>query len=143
MRLGSEQLNIQRIIVNEELLVGSHLKVESLSPVVAYSTVIEGEKKRTQYFSPLEETFGQILRENIIKKYKAIYSENTLEEDSFEVIPIATEKYTRSVVYYKNFIINGYNGKFILLGNPTLIQLALESGLGGKNAQGFGCIRAI
>lgn len=70
------------------------LRLGSLSPVVAYSTVIEGEKKRTQYFSPLEETFGQILRENIIKKYKAIYSENTLEEDSFEVIPIATEKYT-------------------------------------------------
>ena len=143
LRLGNQQLNIQRVIVDEELLVGSYLKVESLSPVVAYSTVIEGEKKRTQYFSPLDKAFSQILRENIIKKYKAIYGESTLEEDSFEVIPIATEKYIKSVVYYKNFIINGYNGKFILLGNPTLIQLALESGLGGKNAQGFGCIRAI
>ena len=143
LRLGNQQLNVQRIIVNEELLVGSYLKVESLSPVVAYSTVLEGEKKHTQYFSPLEKAFSQILGENIVKKYKAIYGENTLEDESFEVIPIATEKYIKSVVYYKNFIINGYNGKFILLGNPTLIQLALESGLGGKDAQGFGCIRAI
>ena len=143
LRLGCKELKVKALNIHEEPLVGSYLKVESLSPIVAYSTVLEGEKKRTRYYGPLEPLFSQILRENIIKKYRAIYGEKVLEDEHFEVVPIATEHYKKSVIYYKNFIINGYNGRFLLIGNPVLIQLALEAGLGGKNAQGFGCIQVV
>ena len=143
IQLGKNRLRADRLeIIKEEIQTG-HLKVKSLSPVVAYSTIQVEDKKRTQYYSPQEEAFSNILRENILKKYKALYGEENLMDDSFEVIPIATEDYKKSVVYYKNFIINGYNGSFVLIGNPRLIQLAIEAGLGGKNAQGFGCIEAI
>ena len=140
LRLGSNELQVTKLIVKEEALVGDYLKIRTLSPIVAYSTTIEAGKKKTLYYTPKDELFSKVLRENIIKKYKAIYGEEQLENNDFEVLSIATEKYQKSVIYYKNFIINGYSGNYVLLGNPTLIQLALEAGLGGKNAQGFGCI---
>lgn len=142
IRLGSNELQVTKLIVKEESLVGDYLKVRTLSPIVAYSTIIEAGKKKTLYYTPQDEQFSKVLRENIIKKYKSIYGESALQNDDFEVLAIATEKYQKSVVYYKNFIINGYSGNYVLLGNPVLIQLALEAGLGGKNAQGFGCIEA-
>lgn len=142
IRLGSNELQVTKLIVKEESLVGDYLKVRTLSPIVAYSTIIEAGKKKTLYYTPQDEQFSKVLRENIIKKYKSIYGERPLKNEDFEVIAIATEKYQKSVVYYKNFIINGYSGNYVLLGNPVLIQLALEAGLGGKNAQGFGCIEA-
>ena len=44
----------------------------------------------------------------------------------------------------KQLLFSGFkNGSFVLIGNPRLIQLAIEAGLGSKNAQGFGCIEAI
>ena len=142
IRLGSNELQVTKLIVKEESLVGDYLKVRTLSPVVAYSTIIEAGKKKTLYYTPQDEQFSKVLRENIIKKYKSIYGERPLQNEDFEVLAIATEKYQKRVVYYKNFIINGYSGNYVLLGNPVLIQLALEAGLGGKNAQGFGCIEA-
>ncbi len=149
IRLGSNELQVTKLIVKEESLivkeeslVGDYLKVRTLSPVVAYSTIIEAGKKKTLYYTPQDEQFSKVLRENIIKKYKSIYGERPLQNEDFEVLAIATEKYQKSVVYYKNFIINGYSGNYVLLGNPVLIQFALEAGLGGKNAQGFGCVEA-
>ena len=142
IRLGSNELQVTKLIVKEESLTGDYLKIRTLSPIVAYSTIIEAGKKKTLYYTPQDEQFSKVLRENIIKKYKSIYGERPLQNEDFDVLAIATEKYQKSVVYYKNFIINGYSGNYVLLGNPVLIQLALEAGLGGKNAQGFGCIEA-
>ena len=143
LRLGKWNCDVVSARVLEEWLVGSYLKVETLSPVVAYSTILENEKKRTKYYGPLDQEFGLILRENVIKKYKAITGKEELEDENFDVVAIAGEEYKKSIVYYKDFVIVGFSGKFMLVGNPSLIQLVLEAGLGGKNAQGFGCIREI
>jgi len=47
------------------------------------------------------------------------------------------------VLTYKGTLIKGYSGRFVLEGDQNLIELALSSGLGSKNSQGFGYIKLI
>lgn len=48
-----------------------------------------------------------------------------------------------AIIKYKGTVIKGYSGDFILKGNPELIKLAYDTGLGSKNSQGFGCIEVM
>lgn len=148
-QLGRNEVNIISIRKEEEPLVGEQITVRSLSPIVAYNTILEGDKKKTQYYSPQDPEFETILRQNIIKKYKAIFAERLecaaqdFTDEDFHITPIKPKQIAKSIVYYKGFVIVGFNGQFKLTGNPVLLQLALEAGLGGKNAQGFGMIQMI
>lgn len=150
-RLGRNNVKVISINKEEEPLVGNCITVRSLSPIVAYNTLLEGEKKKTQYYSPLEVEFENILRQNVIKKYHAIFEKEgstnhearVFTAEDFCIKPLKPKQISKSIVYYKGFIIVGFNGQFEITGDPALLQLALEAGLGGKNAQGFGLIQLL
>ncbi|PNV79087.1 MAG: CRISPR-associated endoribonuclease Cas6, partial [Dictyoglomus turgidum] len=44
----------------------------------------------------------------------------------------------RKVVIFKNTPIEGWAGVFELSGDPALIAITYEAGLGNKNSEGFG-----
>ncbi|WP_054740975.1 CRISPR-associated endoribonuclease Cas6 [Cellulosilyticum ruminicola] len=148
-RLGHNEVRIISISKEEEPLVGEEIVVRSLSPIVAYNTVLEEEKKKTKYYGPEDMEFERILRQNLIKKYNSIVEMNPslkvveFKEDDFRITVVKPKMLSKAIVYYKGFVIVGFNGKFKLQGHPILLQLALEAGLGGKNAQGFGCMQYI
>ncbi|HOP93389.1 MAG TPA: CRISPR-associated endoribonuclease Cas6 [Acetivibrio thermocellus] len=114
-------------------------KIRMLSPVTAYSTL---DDKRTVYFSPYNHDFKRIIRDNLIKKYKAFYKKNCGNDMDFD-IEIASDKCTKVISNYDGFIIEGWMGDFVLRGNQELIKLAYDAGVGGKNSQGFGCFKLI
>jgi len=62
-------------------------------------------------------------------------------EEDVEIEPISKTKL--SVVKYKDFVIKGYSGKFIMKGPVPLLQMGIGTGLGSKNSQGFGCVEVI
>lgn len=148
-QLGRNEVNIISISKEEEPLVGHEIVVRSLSPVVAYNTILEKDKKKTKYYGPEDIEFENILRQNLIKKYKSIVEMNPslkmeeFTENDFKITVLKPKMLSKAIVYYKGFVIVGFNGQFKLQGHPILLQLALEAGLGGKNAQGFGCIQYI
>ncbi|CAA7602828.1 CRISPR associated protein Cas6 [Acididesulfobacillus acetoxydans] len=47
------------------------------------------------------------------------------------------------IIEYKGGIIKGYSGSLELYGVRSLLQLAVDAGLGSKNAQGFGCLELM
>lgn len=129
------------VITSLELLsvpVSSDLTVRTLSPICVYSTalLLDG-RKRTVYYSPDEKEFSELIRQNAIKKYNAYYQTEP-EENALKVIPLGRTREVKSS--YKGFVIKGYDGRFRLVGSETLIKIALEAGLGGKNAEGKGMI---
>ncbi len=63
--------------------------------------------------------------------------ERAFTKEDFRISPINPKQISKSIVYYKGFVVVGFNGQFELTSNPILLQLALEAGLGGKNVQGF------
>ncbi|SHK20745.1 CRISPR-associated protein, Cas6 family [Anaerobranca californiensis DSM 14826] len=140
--LGKNKVKVDRINTNELALDKNEVKIRTLSPIVVYSTVTIYDKKQTIYHKPGEEGFEILLKENLEKKYTTIFGKK-LEEKDFEIKAIYPERIKMAIIKYKGTVIKGYSGDFILKGNPELIKLAYDTGLGSKNSQGFGCIEVI
>ncbi|MGI5875572.1 MAG: CRISPR-associated endoribonuclease Cas6 [Dethiobacteria bacterium] len=142
-RIGPTQLEIDRIDVAEIHISKDKVQVHMLSPLTVYSTLPSSEGRRyTYYYSPFEPRFGELTRENLIKKYKLIHG-SPPPNDEFAIEPLAVEEKDHKVTRYKNFIIKGWMGDYELRGDPALLQVALSAGLGAKNSQGYGCCRLV
>jgi len=98
--------------------------------------------KKTYYYNPSEKEFPMLIKENIIKKYKAFYRKMPSSEEFF-IEPIKLDNRNEKIVIYKGFVIKGWMGKFKLKGEPELLKLAYNAGLGAKNSQGFGMFEII
>lgn len=140
IKIGKNILEVDKIETINFIPTDS-LKVVTRSPVTAYSTYLdENYKKKTLYYHPDDPKFKEILEKNIIKKYKAIYNEEPSK--SIEIKHVG--KSPKSVVViYKGIKIKGWLTAFDLYGDPELIKIAYETGLGGKNSQGFGFIEKV
>ena len=114
-------------------------KVYTKSPVVVYSTLTGGDKKKTYYYNPVEKEFTELVRKNLLNKYSAAFGKEP-EDDDFRIIPLDASRLKESVVLYKGTVIKGYSGEFLIKGSSELTNLAYDAGIGSKNSQGFGCI---
>lgn len=124
-------------VIKEE--IKEEMVVYTLSPITVYSTVEILGRKKTYYYNPYEKEFSILIRENLIKKYISYYEIEP--ENTYLEIVSYNKKIKQSILNYKGFIIKGWNGEFVLKGSKELIDMALSSGLGSKNSQGFGCIK--
>lgn len=139
--LSNENLFVKSLEVKNELINSDKVIVRTLSPITVYSTLYRAEGgKYTCYYSPKDKEFGKLVSENIIKKYVAYLKKEPVTKQ-FCIKPIGKSRL--HVLTYKGTLIKGYSGKFILDGEKELIELALVSGLGSKNAQGFGYIKLL
>lgn len=137
--LGRNILNVEKVEIENCAIDKEEVIVRTLSPIVVYSTLFRADgSKYTCYFTPGEPDFERIISENLIKKYRAI---NHSDGEEFECISVKSiGPFRQNLVIYKDFIIKGVSGKFVLKGDKRLLQMGLDAGLGSKNSQGFGCI---
>ncbi|WP_221040635.1 CRISPR-associated endoribonuclease Cas6 [Gelria sp. Kuro-4] len=45
----------------------------------------------------------------------------------------------QKVLYFKDTVVKGWLGQYVFEGDPAMLQVALDCGIGAKNSQGFGC----
>lgn len=121
-------------IINKHINSNS-VVFETVTPVVVRSTLPDGY---TLYYSPTDVEFVKGIKQNFIKKYSAVYGECPTE---IEVNPLGIHK--KVVTNYKGTWINAYNGRYELKGDSKSLEFIYNSGLGIKNAQGFGMVRII
>ncbi|MFY9413867.1 MAG: CRISPR-associated endoribonuclease Cas6 [Tepidanaerobacteraceae bacterium] len=141
VRLGHAQVKVTDISLEKDLVDDEKIKINTLSPIVVYSTLLRPNgRKYTCYFEPGEKDFDVIMDNNLRNKYKAFHQTEPPAEH-VSIRPLKQPKL--SIIDYKNFIIKGYSGTFILSGPAPLLQTAVECGLGSKNSQGFGCVRVL
>ncbi|NLY18305.1 MAG: CRISPR-associated endoribonuclease Cas6 [Clostridiaceae bacterium] len=133
-RLEVESIEMERDKPEKEIYV------KTLSPIVVYSTLFDAAGgKYTCYFMPGEAKFKSLIQENLRKKTIAFGLDP--QDGILNIEPIG--RIEQKIITYKGFIIKGSEGKFKLKANENLINMALNSGLGSKNSQGFGCIIRI
>lgn len=138
LRIGQNMVKARSIEVIENGQDLDSILVSSLSPIVAYSTFIKPDgRKYTNYYKASDDEFTRIVRENIFKKYELIYGKEA-EDKNFKIDLVGQEM--MNIVYYRKTVIRGVSGKFFLEGNKDLIKVAIDTGLGSKNSQGFGMI---
>lgn len=136
--LGKNSVKVNKIETSYNEL-GNSEKIYTKSPITVYSTLQNADKKKTYYYSPYEEEFSELIRNNLINKYKALYNKFP-QNHSFDIKLLSTREPKESVLNYKGTIIKGWNGEFLIKGSKELLQIAYDAGLGSKNSQGFGCI---
>lgn len=140
MFFGKSGVPINKVYLKKMEIEGEKVIVKTLSPIVLYSTLLRSDgRKYTCYFQPGDPDYEQLFTENLKKKYLAIYGRKPLGE--VNVKSLGTQKLR--VINYKNFIVKGYSGKLELQGPQELLQIGLDSGLGSKNSQGFGCVEIV
>lgn len=142
LKLGRNKVNINSLEVSNLDLADQKYRIKMLSPVTIYSTLSKADgKKKTYYYSPFEDEFSELIAENARKKYKAYYGKDA--EGKLSVKPFKVNSRNQKVISYKRTIIKGWMGLYELEGDSELISMVYDTGLGGKNAQGFGCFEII
>jgi CRISPR-associated endoribonuclease Cas6 len=141
INLGNSDVEIEQVTFEKDIVKDNKIKICSLSPIVLYSTLFRPDgRKYTCYFQPGENDYNKLLENNLKKKYMAFYKQEITDGE----VKIACLNQPRlSIINYKNTIIKGYTGTFILSGPIPLLQIAVDSGLGSKNSQGFGCVKIL
>lgn len=141
LRLGPQELEIEKVNVRQFKVNGNQVIVRTLSPAVLYSTLLRPDgRKYTVYFQPGELDYDRLFNENLRKKYRAI-GKGEATDEMIKIKPLGLQR--MRIITYKNTVIKGYSGKLHLDGPNELLQLAVDGGIGSKNSQGFGCVEIV
>lgn len=144
-RIGNQILEVQALDVDIPLVDKGEIFIQTLSPIVAYSTMIRPDgRKYTAYFEPREEDFSSNVIQNLKRKAMLLHGEKA-SAMHITIKPIGKHK-QHIMKYIKDgheTIIKGYSGRFILKGSQPLLQTAIDVGLGSKNASGFGLVEMV
>jgi len=143
VHLGDVRLEVKEMSAASHRVQTQPLRVRMLSPVVVYSTMKpENGRAYTYYYAPFEPRFAELIAANLAKKHLIIYGCPALPMD-FRILPAALEERDLKITRYKDIIIKGWMGDYLLQGDPQLLQVALDTGLGAKNSQGYGCCAPV
>jgi CRISPR-associated endoribonuclease Cas6 len=121
----------------------SRLRGETISPifVAVDETSLEG-KRIKHHVRAEDQRFAACIAANLREKYRALTGIQ-LEEEETDLAFRFTEAPRSQLVQYKGTHHKCYMGRFTLAGDPQLIRLAWDAGLGEANSKGFGMIEAL
>lgn len=108
--------------------------VEMRTPIVVYST--DPESRRTTFYTPVDEEYSLLLNDNFVRKYQA-FSDN-MPESGVLIEPWQIRNKDKFVTNYKGQYITGWKGVYRISGARKYLDFLYQTGIGGKNAQGFG-----
>ncbi len=141
--LGHNEVEVQRIDIEEGIEFGKRVQIKMLSPLVGCTTSMREEKKYTNYYSPWQSQFAEIAKNNLLTKYEVVHGYRP-DNKEIKIIPNGSqEKKFEKILNYRGTVVKGYAGIYWLKGCPELIKVAYEAGLGFKNSQGFGCWEVV
>jgi CRISPR-associated endoribonuclease Cas6 len=144
--LLNQKITVEKIEYENQDIKNNKIYIKTLSPITVYSTVINNSSKKTIYYTPLDEQFPKLIKDNLIKKYLAFYNLNEGDitfDDSFIIKEKNNSKSKMIITYYKNFLIKAWNGIFEIQGDPKLLKIGYDAGFGSKNSQGFGLVELM
>lgn len=113
------------------------------------------ETSSPSYILPDDPLLSDLLRANILNKYISLYGHEpedtrfvcTLDQDYVQRKNVEGKRITQLITIKEGRTeetrVRGFMCPFTLEGNPDLIRLAYESGLGEKNAMGFGMMDVV
>lgn len=144
LRIGRKHLPIVDVETLRVPPFHPKMKFRCLSPITMSTKRERNGKLVMHYCLPDEPEFSKLVRQNLMRKYEAIYNRKP-RDDSFAMefdegyIRKRNGKVTR-LVRYKNVDIRGVLCPFHASGSPELMFVGYECGFGDKNSAGFGMV---
>ncbi len=109
------------------------------SPIIVYETDLE--RGETHYISPDDTRFYQLISHNFFRKYEAYYGVSPCSD--IEINLAGNHKIKKYVTRYQGSYLTGWYGTYRLSGERKYLDFLYQSGLGSKNAQGFGMFEVL
>jgi CRISPR-associated endoribonuclease Cas6 len=132
------------IDIAEPPRVSGRLRGETISPIFVSVDETNPDGKRIKHHVRAEDhRFAERIRANLHEKYRALMGDSPDGDAGGDLVFEFTEPPRSQLVQYKTTNHKCYLGRFVLSGDPRLIRLAWEAGLGEANSKGFGMIRAL
>jgi len=140
-KVSKVQFNVQQIELVPPPAFTDSFAFKTLSPVVV--AVGQENSKYPRYVNPEEDSYGQLIFNNLTEKYKSFY-QNPFSGDTnfkFELLSPARSKLIRiKADTNEETQVRGYVFTFRLEADNGLLKVMYDAGMGEKNAQGFGCV---
>lgn len=127
------------VYISDETIEETEILVEMQSPICVYST--DMESKKTYFYAPEEMEFARAVSDNFNRKYTAYYGIEPMSD--IELEPVRVTSKDKYVTKYKSFYISGWLGVYALRGERKYLDFLYQTGLGSKNAQGFGMFELL
>ena len=143
LRLGRQEIFLEEVKMEDHSFEEKAAYIINfLSPVTAYKTEVVNGKKKTHYFKPWDEEFQEQLENNLKKKYEIVEGEK-INKNNFKISPRFSKQKDFTILLFRGFVIKGWTGHFLIRGNPELLKMGYDCGLGAKNSMGFGCFEIV
>lgn len=132
-RLGSCVLTVAEARLEDRHVMENEIEIRMDSPVTVHRTEADGS---TFFPDPFDPEFGRLLSGNAARKWISLYHSDPPGGLGFA--PLAVTERDKVVTRFKGFYLTGWRGRYLLQGEPAVLDLLYQTGLGSRNAQGFG-----
>ncbi|MDA3779071.1 MAG: CRISPR-associated endoribonuclease Cas6 [Bacteroidales bacterium] len=130
--IKTESVHLNR---QEKTIFKNEAIFKMLSPVVVKESNLETNHEK--FYSPDEPEFITLLNKNCVMKSEQFLNK-PLSLSGFEAL-----NYKKIPVKLKGHFVEAYIGVFRLKGEPELLNLLYQIGLGAKNGYGFGMMEVV
>lgn len=125
------------LFMKEEKIIQDTLLIKTLSPILIRQH--DRGKNYDKYLTPGDDDFIAGLRSSVLSSVDKFELEDLKKYvQEIELIDIGKSKEVK-VLFYGHKVL-GSIGKFVLKGNPKLLELIISSGIGSRSSSGFGMI---
>jgi CRISPR-associated endoribonuclease Cas6 len=137
LTLCGQPLTLKGVEQTQRTITAQQCKIRMLTPMLAYERT---EDKKTIYYNPLSPEFVPLVAENFRRKYAAMTGE---KGEQISIRAQSVGERDKSVTRYKNIWMTGWKGEYLLTGKPEALTFLYNSGLGQRNAAGFGLFEVM
>lgn len=138
--LCGQPLHLEAVEHDGQVISESCCTIQMISPILAYQSYEREGRVKTKFFNPLDREFEELVNSNFKGKYQALTGE--IPED-IHLMALSVGAKDKTVTRYKQTILTGWGGKYLLRGKPKYLSFLYDAGLGAKNAGGFGMFHVI
>ena len=135
--IGSALLQVAECRMADVHIRGNRILARSVSPVIAYQT---GEDRHTRFYSPADDAFYELVTGNAERKARK-FAPDAPFDFSVSLSPAARVK--KQLSSFKGTILEGWYGEFLLQGEPRILDMLYQTGIGAKNPEGYGLFECV
>lgn len=137
-RLGQNALTVADARLTDRHVTEGEIRLRMDSPVTVHRTLDDGS---TVFPDPFDAEFSRLLAGNTARKWISLYK--TDPPGGLGFAPLDVSERDKIVTRFKGFYVTGWRGCYLLRGEPQVLDLLYQTGLGNRNAQGFGLFNLI
>ncbi len=126
-----EGLFLERMEVITPDVSSNEMQLKTLSPIAV--RVKDGN--RHVYLSPGDERFVSLVMKNLKDKYEIVSGSPYRGE-----IHIRFTRWRKRIIYFKGVPVEAYDSTVFIRASQDMIGIAMETGMGSRNSQGFGMV---